>query len=748
MQHLFDYSLEQRFADITDAIRHGNCEECKRSKIRRLEARVSKFICAKRECDAKMNDGYGVCDSVALESYPFGRKHRQNVRLESMKNSEDVDKIQGSGATEAVGYDRISNKRQFDVATYVSKLGRDDLRLFKSQLSESSRKKKRRITPMASADEFATPDVDLSTLRAHKRCSRKPSVRVDEVKPRTDKHRKSVKALNTSEVEAQVVKKTLHKLDNKAADSAVKLPPSEPTTSVETSVTTKANESGATGIVFDVTQATAPVPNTPLPPPSPTKDARKVDSTDIFGASTLEKLNFSMPVGNPLFAPKAIDASQFSVPKAPPMFVFGVQPSQMSDSSAPLAPAPQPPIQTAQAPLAMPPPVAQFNIPGFSAVQLDNQAASVPNAFAATSFPKAKRGGMRYRGFFKRAEMREKPRRKTGPFENPVKRLVRLREKERVFSQVPLERKIPVVKPVTSQLLKGVEGVPQVSTEVLERRLEFLLSPKAVDQQLSAKLRPGLTPYLAELYMWERQMRDLRRIYRAQYLKTLASVTDAERYRQYQQYLDTSQENRNKAEMRRRAIYARVKERAVLRDTMRIEKRVSQAIQLERLSRRKMANVYFLHKLQRGFDRGDDPDPSTSPNERDVSVVDLAKHLGHPVEDASNVKRQIKTGRHFFREILKESFELMPEDSDRYEIHTDNSQSPSERAAVAYRFFTDDEKLRLLETKIAMLNEKIDRDSQLHGKSKDNLYIQIRDHLDAARVAHMESNQLRKLKSN
>lgn len=43
-------------------------------------------------------------------------------------------------------------------------------------------------------------------------------------------------------------------------------------------------------------------------------------------------------------------------------------------------------------------------------------------------------------GFFKRAELREKPRRKTGPFENPVRRFVRLQEKERLFSQAPLER--------------------------------------------------------------------------------------------------------------------------------------------------------------------------------------------------------------------------------------------------------------------------------------------------------------------
>ncbi|GIX63010.1 DNA repair protein [Babesia caballi] len=252
-------------------------------------------------------------------------------------------------------------------------------------------------------------------------------------------------------------------------------------------------------------------------------------------------------------------------------------------------------------------------------------------------------------GFFKRAEMREKPRRKTGPFENPVRRFVRLKEKERLLSQVPLERKVPVAKPVTTKLLQGVEGVPKVSSEVLERRLEFLLSQRAVDQQLSAKLRPGLTPYLAELYTWERQMRDLRRVYRAQYLQKLAAVTEAERHKQYQQYLNAAQENKDKAELKRRAIYARVKERAVMRDTLRIEKRVSQAIQLERLSKRKIGNVYFLHKLQRGFDPPSGQDASPVASERDVSVVDLAKHLGHPVEDASSIKRQIKSGRHFFR---------------------------------------------------------------------------------------------------
>ncbi|EDO07259.2 uncharacterized protein BBOV_IV009050 [Babesia bovis T2Bo] len=350
-------------------------------------------------------------------------------------------------------------------------------------------------------------------------------------------------------------------------------------------------------------------------------------------------------------------------------------------------------------------------------------------------------------GFFKRAEMREKPRRKTGPFENPVRRFVRLKEKERIFSQVPLARKVPVAKPITTSFLQPIEGVPKVSQDVLQRRLEFLLSSKAVDQQLSAKLRPGLTPYLAELYMWERQMRDLRKIYRTQYLQKLDSVVESERHRQYQQYIDSSQERRDKAELRRRAIYARVKERAILKDTMRIEKRVSQAIQLERLSKRKIANIYFLHKMQKGFNPPMTDESTPAVVDRDISIVDLAKYLGYPVEDASSIKRKIKTGRHFFRDILKESFELMPEDAERFEVEVEQSKSPSERASIAYKNFSDEEKLRLLETKIAMLNEKIDNDSKLHGKSKENIYIQIRDYLDAARIAYLEKNQLKTLKS-
>ena len=97
--------------------------------------------------------------------------------------------------------------------------------------------------------------------------------------------------------------------------------------------------------------------------------------------------------------------------------------------------------------------------------------------------------------------------------------------------------------------------------EALQRRLDFLLSDAAVTcqrslhligscvirmcqvkQQLAAPLRPGLSPYFVEFQCWSRlsalrkrlpsfhaevvsrQLREIRRVYRAQYLQKLAEA--------------------------------------------------------------------------------------------------------------------------------------------------------------------------------------------------------------------------------
>ncbi|EAN34108.1 hypothetical protein TpMuguga_01g00870 [Theileria parva strain Muguga] len=340
-------------------------------------------------------------------------------------------------------------------------------------------------------------------------------------------------------------------------------------------------------------------------------------------------------------------------------------------------------------------------------------------------------------GFFKRAEMREKPHRRTGPFENPVRRFVRLREKARLFSQLPAPRHVPIPKPILPTLLKPLEYVPKVSPEVLERRLEFLLGDKAKQQQLHAKMRPGLTPYQAELYMWERQMRDLRRVYRAQYFQKLNEVTEEERLRQYNLYLKETKEKFAKREEIRRSIHEEKKRKAILRDTMAIEKKVTQSLELGRLSSKKIKNIYWLNKLQGAINYDED---KNNVNIEDINVAKLASDLGHPAEDSKEIRQKIMTGNLFFRKILKESFELMPEDMFRYEVMDEETLTPEERAKLTYGVLTDEEKLELLDKKINILNEKIDQDSKLKGKSKENLYIQLRDHLEAAKLAYLEKS--------
>eukprot|EP00434_Breviolum_minutum_P011358 symbB.v1.2.010023.t1/scaffold650.1/size176305/2 len=179
----------------------------------------------------------------------------------------------------------------------------------------------------------------------------------------------------------------------------------------------------------------------------------------------------------------------------------------------------------------------------------------------------------------KRLLLREKPRDLTGPFENPVRRWVRLREKARQFSELPPPRRVPVPKPARRPFLKAVEGVPRVSPQALQKRLDFLLSENAVKQQLAAPLRPGpeMLPFFTELLCWRRQLREIRRIYRAQYLQKLAEVTEIERSKEAELY----QQERERRQERKQAHLQRIgedmKRRAILRDRKRIEGKVNEA---------------------------------------------------------------------------------------------------------------------------------------------------------------------------
>lgn len=113
---------------------------------------------------------------------------------------------------------------------------------------------------------------------------------------------------------------------------------------------------------------------------------------------------------------------------------------------------------------------------------------------------------MRPPGKFKRAQIREKPRVLIGPFENPIRRFVRMREKAKHFSLVPPPRRIPIPSTIVKKFLQPLSDVPTVSSEALNHRLDFLLSSKASLQQIHSKMRPGATPFQIELFMWERQV--------------------------------------------------------------------------------------------------------------------------------------------------------------------------------------------------------------------------------------------------
>ncbi|KFG42892.1 hypothetical protein TGP89_225380 [Toxoplasma gondii p89] len=412
-------------------------------------------------------------------------------------------------------------------------------------------------------------------------------------------------------------------------------------------------------------------------------------------------------------------------------------------------------------------------------------AAALPNP----SVPRAALVAARFLrppGRFKRAELREHPRSKTGAFANLVKTAVRLREKARAFSLVPPPRLIPIPLPARKKHLESVRGVPTVSSDVLARRLHFLLGPAAIEQQKAAKMQRGLTPYQTELFMWERQMREIRKIYRAQYLQRLAEVTEEERQKQLQLYLQEKRERRLRREEQLQRIYDDKKRRAVLKDRMRIEKKVTQSLQAARVSRRKVAHVLWLKKLQdssdflqeqeeaargvaalaraRAKETGEEEEELLATEmaklkenafvnlpSRNVSVPDLLAQLGLNDEKVKSIKKKITGTDNVFRHIMEESFAVLPEDGPEFEedggvsAKQQKSQILSERqrAVLTYAGFTEAEKLRLLDEKIDMLNKKLDEDYELRGAPQNLVYLQLRDHLQAAKISYREKLYVR-----
>lgn len=365
--------------------------------------------------------------------------------------------------------------------------------------------------------------------------------------------------------------------------------------------------------------------------------------------------------------------------------------------------------------------------------------------------------------------MREKPRELTGPFENPVRRWVRLREKARQFCEIPPPAKVPVPKPTRLNVLNAVEGVPRVRPDVLQRRLDFLLSPAAVEQQLSAPLRPGMLPERVERDCWDRQMRELRRIYRAQYLQKLAEVTEIEREREAELRARELAERRRRKQAHLQRVGEDMKRRAILKDRKRIEAKVTEAMEMARRSKVKRQRLFWFRRMDNlgklivnaenfseQFGAGVSTTPGAVPEaevpsgsgvllSRNVSVPFLLRQLGGAKAFPSQRSRRLPIVDNLQREILESSYDILGEDEHRFEPEPSDAPTPSQRAHQLYGGFTEEEKLALLDQKIDML-EKQQRLKDSVWK-QDNITARLLDELKAVRLSAREGETASALKA-
>jgi len=364
--------------------------------------------------------------------------------------------------------------------------------------------------------------------------------------------------------------------------------------------------------------------------------------------------------------------------------------------------------------------------------------------------------------------MREKPRDLTGPFENPVRRWVRLREKARLFCEIPPPAKVPVPKPTRLKLLNAVEGVPRVRPDVLQRRLDFLLSPAAIEQQLAAPLRPGTLPERVERDCWDRQMRDLRRVYRAQYLQKLAEVTEIEREREAELRARELAERRRRKQAHLQHVGEDMKRRAILKDRKRIESKVSEAMEMARRSKVKRQRLFWFRRMDNlgklivnaenfaeqyevsgsnaiGKPEADMPSGSGALLSRNVSVPFLMRQLGGAKAFPSQRSRRLPIVDNVQREILESSYDLLGEDEQRFEPEPIDSPTASQRAHQLYGGFSEEEKLALLDQKIEMLEKQQELNDPV-GK-RDNITARLLDELKAVQLSAREGDVAPKLKA-
>jgi len=336
--------------------------------------------------------------------------------------------------------------------------------------------------------------------------------------------------------------------------------------------------------------------------------------------------------------------------------------------------------------------------------------------------------------------LREKPRELTGPYEKPTRR----------------------------KGLHAVSGVPDVRPDVLQRRLDFLLSPKAAEQQLAEPMRPGMLPYAVEVRCWERQMRDLRRIYRAQYLQKLAEVTEIERQNEAELHKRMLEERKRRKQAHLQRVGEDMKRRAILKDRQRIEAKVSEAMEMARRSKWKRIRLHWFRRMENlsklivsaenfedalgqggasslqnadGSGLGTTPAAGAAPAsgvllQRNVSVPFLLRQLGGAKGFPKQKSYRIPIVDNIHRDILESSYDILAEDAPRFEAEP-LGPSTRDRATELYSAFSQKEKMSLLNEKINMLKKRRD-EAETRGIQTDQITIRLLDELEATKIAAEE----------
>lgn len=368
---------------------------------------------------------------------------------------------------------------------------------------------------------------------------------------------------------------------------------------------------------------------------------------------------------------------------------------------------------------------------------------------------------MRPPGPYKRAKLRNWFYRRHGAFESPTKRFVRLREKSRVFNMIPPPRLVPEAKPVAVNYLKPITSVPTVRPEVLQQRLTFLLSTDAVKQQAYGRVRCGESPYQAELTVWKKQMAEVRRIYRFQYIQKLAQVTDEERLKQVD-YFQNIAKCAKLTEMKEQAVlYEDRRRRALLKDQRALAAKVFESRQVVKTTQRLAKRLRFYKHMESLCDFIT-PQKSTerilnNPHllNRNISVPQLLVDLKLSKDnDLVSPYIQKQTSYNLYQKIFKESLKYLPEDDDSNELTSealsgitgDVVMTEQQRAHVAYRKFSKKEKMELLDTKIEMVRQKLQDAEYMVSKGAGScpdvsMWTHLLDHLEAAKAAHQVSVQ-------